>query len=304
MKPGGCATLAPARRILDGWTDSRPHGWVDAALRDRGPGGAPGRDRRGGRVQPPVARLKRIGVLGGSSDQATAEYYRQLNLAVNARLGGWNTAEVLINSMNFAFAEWCVRQERWDEAARYLAERAAALERAGAEMLLCVSNTLHRVADAITAATTIPFIHIVDPTAAAIRAAGLDRAALLGTRPVMATDYLKRRYRERFGIEVTVPEPDEQELIDRVIFDELCRGRFTDASKAAYLAIVDRLAAAGCGGVILGCTEIPLLIRQADRPDAADVRHDDAARCRGGAARPAGPARLRPRGPARFSAGR
>ena len=217
-------------------------------------------------MQPQLPRLKRIGVLGGSSDQATAEYYRQLNLAVNARLGGWNTAEVLINSMNFAFAEWCVRQQRWDEAASYLAERAAALERAGAELLICVSNTLHRVYDAMAAATTLPFIHIVDPTAAAICAAGLGRAALLGTRPVMATDYLKHRYRDRFGIEVVVPEADEQQLIDRIIFDELCRGRFTASSKAAYLAIVDRLAAAGCGSVILGCTEIPLLISQADRP--------------------------------------
>ena len=216
--------------------------------------------------RPPQPRLKRIGVLGGSSDQATAEYYRRLNQAVNAELGGWNTAELLINSMNFALAEWCVRNERWDEAARYLAERAAALESAGAELLICVSNTLHRVADAITAAVAIPFIHIVDPTAEAIRAAGLARVGLLGTKPVMATDFMQRRYRERFGIEVLVPEADEQELIDRIIFDELCRGRFTELAKSTYLGVIDRLAAAGAGGVILGCTEIPLLIKQTERP--------------------------------------
>ena len=213
------------------------------------------------------AIVKRIGILGGSSDQATAEYYRRLNQAVNRRLGGWNTAELLINSMNFALAERWVRDGDWDAAGRDLAERAAARERAGAELLICASNSLHRVADAFTAHLTIPFLHIVDPTAAAIRAAGLRRVGLLGTKPAMATDYLKRRFAERFGIEILVPPAAEQEAVDRIIFDELCRGRFLPESKASYLAIVDGLAAAGAGGVILGCTEIPLLIAQPDRPE-------------------------------------
>ena len=210
--------------------------------------------------------MKRIGILGGSSDQATAEYYRRLNLAVNRRLGGWNTAELLVNSMNFALAERWVRHGEWDAAAQYLAERAEALERAGAELLLCVSNTLHRVADAFTARIRIPFLHIVDPTATAIRAAGMTRVGLLGTKPVMSTDYLKRRYAERFGIEVLVPPDAEQDAADRIIFDELCRGRLLPESKARYLAMVDALAARGAEGVILGCTEIPLLIGQPDRP--------------------------------------
>lgn len=210
--------------------------------------------------------MKRIGILGGSSDQATAEYYRRLNAAVNARLGGWNTAELLISSMNFALAEAWVRSEDWIAAARYLTERAEALERAGADLVLCVSNTLHRVADEFTARLRVPFLHIVDPTAAAIRAAGLRRVGLLGTKPVMSTDYIKRRYAERFGVEVLVPSAAEQDALDRIIFDELCRGRFPAESKARYLANVDALVAAGASGVILGCTEIPLLIGQHDRP--------------------------------------
>jgi aspartate racemase len=211
--------------------------------------------------------VKRIGILGGSSDQATAEYYRRLNAAVNRRLGGWNTAELLVSSMNFALSEAWVRAGNWDAAARYLTDRAEALERAGVDLLLCVSNTLHRVADVFTARLTIPFLHIVDPTATAIRAAGLTRVGLLGTKPVMATDFIKRRYAERFGIEVLVPAPAEQDALDRIIFDELCRGRVLPESKARYLANVDALVAQGASGVILGCTEIPLLIAQPDRPD-------------------------------------
>ena len=217
--------------------------------------------------RPPETRLRVIGILGGSSDQATADYYRRLNDAVRDRLGGWNTAELIINSLNFALAERWVRNGQWDEAATSLGARAKALEAAGAEILICVSNTLHRVADAFTSGLGIPFVHIVDPTAEAIRAAGLRRVALLGTKPVMATDYLKRRYAERFGIEILVPDSSQQDEVDRIIFDELCRGRFMPESKALYLAIVDQLRGRGAEGVILGCTEIPLLISQHDRPE-------------------------------------
>ena len=210
--------------------------------------------------------MKRIGILGGSSDQATADYYRRLNASVNRRLGGWHTAELIITSMDFAFSEDCVRRGRWDEMAAYLSDRAVALERGGADLLLCVSNTLHRVADRLASAVRIPFLHIVDPTGEAICRAGLSRMALLGTKPVMSTQYLRQRYTERFGIETLVPEPTDQEVVDRIIFDELCRGRFTPESRAVYLGIIDDLAARGAQGVILGCTEIPLLVTQADRP--------------------------------------
>jgi aspartate racemase len=211
--------------------------------------------------------MKVIGILGGSSDQATAEYYRLINKAVNARLGGWNTGEIVIYSVNFARIEQFVRQDAWQEAGAYLAERAALIERGGADLLICVSNTLHRVADAFTAGLSIPFLHIVDPTAAAIKRAGLTRVALLGTKPVMATDFLKRRYAEKFDIDIVVPGEGEQGDIDRIIFDELCRGVFKECSKARYLDIIANLEKGGAQGVILGCTEIPLLVSQRDRPD-------------------------------------
>jgi aspartate racemase len=210
--------------------------------------------------------MKRIGILGGSSDQATADYYRRINKEVNNRLGGWNTAELVITSMNFAFSEECVRNERWDDMGDYLADRALALERAGADILICVSNTLHRVADRFTQNLSIPFLHIADPTGEAIRRQGLTRVSLLGTKPVMATDYLKRHYTDRFGIEVLVPESDDQDVIDRIIFDELCHGRFTCEAREIYLEIIDRLGSRGADGVILGCTEIPLLVQQEHRP--------------------------------------
>jgi aspartate racemase len=210
--------------------------------------------------------MKRIGILGGSSDQSTAHYYKRLNQVTNDRHGGFHTAELLINSMDFALAERWVRHGEWQRAAEYLSGRARALEAAGAELLLCVSNTLHRVAEQFTAGLSIPFLHIVDPTATAIRAAGLTRVGLLGTKPVMATDYLKRRYLERFDVTIVVPDPASQDEVDRIIFDELCRGRFLPESKARYLACVDALAAEGTEALILGCTEIPLLIGPSDRP--------------------------------------
>jgi aspartate racemase len=213
-----------------------------------------------------IAKIKRIGILGGSSDQATADYYRRLNRAANQRFGGWNTAELIITSMNFAFSAECVREGKWEAMGAYLADRAVALERGGAELFLCVSNTLHRVAETFTAAASIPFLHIVDPTARDIRGKGLRQVALLGTKPVMSTDYLKRRYRDLFDIDVIVPRDDEQDDVDRIIFDELCRGIFSAHSKAHYLELIDRLKARGVEGVILGCTEIPLLIGQGDRP--------------------------------------
>jgi aspartate racemase len=211
--------------------------------------------------------MKRIGILGGSSDQATADYYRRLNRAANDRLGGLNTAELLISSMNFGFCAGCIRSDNWADLAAYLTDRARALEGAGAEILICVSNTLHRVAPIFTAGLTIPFIHIADPTGRAIREAGLRRVGLLGTGIVMTTPHIKQHLAERFGIEVIVPDADGVALVDRIIFDELCRGRFTEESRLAYLAVVDALREAGAEGVILGCTEIPLLIEQAHRPD-------------------------------------
>lgn len=214
-----------------------------------------------------LRQMKTIGVLGGMSNQATAEYYRLINEAVNARLGGWNTADVIVSSVNFAEIERFVRTHAWAEAGEYLAVRAQGLERAGAEILICVSNTMHRVADAFTAGLSIPLLHIADPTGAAIRAAGLKRVAILGTKPVMSAAYIKDRYAERFGIEVIAPTDVEQAAVDRIIFNELVRRDLRPESKSTYLDIIDKLRSRGAEGVILGCTEIFLLVSQEDRPD-------------------------------------
>jgi aspartate racemase len=210
--------------------------------------------------------MKTIGVLGGMSDQATAEYYRLINAAVNARLGGWNTAEVIISSVNFGNIERFVRNGAWEEAGRYLAAKAQGLERAGADLLICVSNTLHRVSDTFTAGLSIPFLHIADPTGEAIQGAGLKRVGLLGTRPVMSAPYLRDYYTRHFNCEVLVPDEGEQSAVDRIIFDELVRRDLKPESKAVYLDVIDRLRGKGAEGVILGCTEIFLLVSQPDRP--------------------------------------
>jgi aspartate racemase len=211
--------------------------------------------------------MKTIGVLGGMSDQATAEYYRLINEAVNARLGGWNTAEVIISSVNFGNIERFVRTGAWDDAGHYLAMKARGLERAGADLLLCVSNTLHRVSDTFTAGLSIPFLHIADPTGEAIRAAGLARVALLGTKPVMSAPYLRDYYTQRFGCEILVPDEKEQAEVDRIIFDELVRRDLRPESRETYLGVMDQLRSRGTQGVILGCTEIFLLVSAPDKPD-------------------------------------
>lgn len=211
--------------------------------------------------------MKRIGILGGSSDQATAEYYGRLNRETNQRLGGWNTAEIMLTSMNFAFSEACVRQGKWDEMGAYLADRAQALEAGGADFFVCVSNTLHRVADRFCADVTIPFLHIVDPTARAIQAAGLNHVALLGTKPVMAESFMKDRYESAFGIKISVPGAADQNYVDTTIFQELCRGEFSEPTRKEYLRIIEQLRQQGAQGVILGCTEIPLLLGAKDLGD-------------------------------------
>lgn len=213
-----------------------------------------------------IEKMKCIGILGGSSDQATADYYKRLNLLAKQRLGGFNTAELVMTSMNFALAEYCVRNAKWDEMGAYLADRASALELAGADFYLCVSNTLHRTAPRFTAATTLPFLHIADPTAVAIRKAGLKRIALLGTMPVMSTDFMRSRFEKQHGVEILVPGKQDMETIDHIIFDELDQGIFDDGSKRFFLDLINRLHAEGAQGIILGCTEIPLIVSQADSP--------------------------------------
>ena len=210
---------------------------------------------------------KTIGVLGGMSNQATGEYYRLLNEGLNRHLGGWDNGEIVIVSVNFGNIQHFVRQGAWDEARLYLAGKVDALERAGADVILCVSNTLHRVVEPIMAERRTPFIHIADPTGEAICRAGLTRVGLLGTMPTMRSDEMRQRFETRFGVDIVTPSDPDKEIVDRIIFDELVRRDLRADSKADYLRIIDALKDAGAEGVILGCTEIFLLVNQADRPD-------------------------------------
>ena len=209
---------------------------------------------------------KTIGVLGGMSDQATGDYYRLLNAGLNARHGGWDNGEIVVVSVNFGNIQHFVREGLWDEARRYLSEKVDRLERAGADVVICASNTMHRVVEPIMATRATPFIHIADPTGAAIRAAGLRRVALLGTGATMRSEEMARCYAERFGVTVMAPGEADAAAVDRIIFDELVRRDLRPESKAEYLRVVDTLRRAGAQGVILGCTEIFLLIGQDDMP--------------------------------------
>lgn len=204
--------------------------------------------------------MRRLGLIGGMSWESTALYYRALNEGVRERLGGLHSAELLLHSVDFADIEALQRAGDWQRAGERLADAAQGLQRAGAEGLLLCTNTMHKVAPAIEAGCTIPLLHIADPTGAAIRAAGLTRVALLGTRFTMREDFYRARLAERFGLQVEVPDAATQDLIDRVIFDELCLGRIEEHSRMLYREACARLLDAGCEGVILGCTEIGLLL--------------------------------------------
>jgi aspartate racemase len=207
--------------------------------------------------------MKTIGVLGGMSSVASAEYYRRINEGVNAHRGGHGAAELVLYSVDFGVIEGFIRGERWDQAADYLTERAQRLERAGAEFLILATNTMHRVAVELQDAIAIPLIHIVDPTADAAIADGANTLGLLGTATVMEADF----YRERFadhGFEVLVPAERDRALVHRVIFDELTHGIIDDHSRQEYLRIMRDLVARGAQGIVLGCTEISLLVTAED----------------------------------------
>ncbi|OJA07086.1 aspartate/glutamate racemase family protein [Halomonas sp. QHL1] len=208
--------------------------------------------------------MRVIGVLGGMSWESTQGYYRALNEGVKAALGGFHSAKIVIVSVDFAEIEALQQQGDWQTAGELLADAAQSVERAGADCLLIATNTMHKVAPAIEQAITIPLLHIADATAEQLIADGITRVGLLGTRFTMEQDFYIGRLEQQFGIEVVVPDQSERETIHRVIFDELCQGRVEDASRQRYLAIIDSLHAQGAQAVILGCTEIAMLVGQRD----------------------------------------
>ncbi|MGY0020878.1 aspartate/glutamate racemase family protein [Streptomyces sp. cg35] len=209
--------------------------------------------------------MKTIGLIGGMSWESTAEYYRLLNELTRDRLGGLHSARCVLHSVDFAEIERLQVEGRWAEAGRILAAAARSLEAAGADMLLICTNTMHKVADQVQAATAVPLIHLADATADAVRAAGLGRVGLLGTAFTMEQDFYRGRL-EQGGLDVLVPDEAGRALVHRVIYEELCLGVVRDASRAAYQKVIAGLVDAGAQGIILGCTEIELLIGAEDSP--------------------------------------
>ncbi|MBW3781710.1 aspartate/glutamate racemase family protein [Aeromonas veronii] len=207
--------------------------------------------------------MKCIGLLGGMSWESTVSYYQALNRGVRAQLGGLHSARVLLNSVDFAGIERLQHAGDWPATARLLAAEARKLQNGGADFLLIGTNTMHKVAPEIEAAIDIPLLHIADATAAKLQADGITRVGLLGTRFTMEQDFYKGRLQERFGLAVLVPDEAGRERVHRIIYDELCLGEIRDSSRAEYLAIIEGLAAAGAEAVILGCTEIALLVGDA-----------------------------------------
>lgn len=208
--------------------------------------------------------MKTIGLIGGMSWESTVPYYQLINREVAARLGGLHSARILLHSVDFQEIEELQRLDRWEEAGRILGEAAAGLEGAGAAVLVLCTNTMHRVAPAIEARVGIPLLHIADPTAEAIRAAGCQRVGLLGTRFTMEQAFYKARLEERHGLSVLVPPGPDRAIVHDVIYQELCRGEIRDGSRAEYRRILGDLVAQGAQAVILGCTEIGLLVQAAD----------------------------------------
>lgn len=210
--------------------------------------------------------MKRIGLLGGMSWESTIEYYRLVNELVAEQLGGLHSADCVLRSVDFADIELLQREDRWSEAGERLAREAQNLEAAGAELLVLCTNTMHKVAAEIELATTIPFVHIADTTAAAVRGDGLERVGLLATAYTMEQDFYTGRLRNDHGLQVVTPPARDRKIVHDVIYDELCRGIVSDLSREKYRRIMADLADQGAQGILLGCTEIDLLVGADDSP--------------------------------------
>lgn len=204
--------------------------------------------------------MKTVGLIGGMSWESTIPYYRQINESVKERLGGLHSARIVLYSVDFHDIERRQREGDWQGAGAVLAGAARALEAAGADFLILCTNTMHKVAPAIEEAVDIPLVHIADPTATAIKQAGFARVGLLGTRFTMEQDFYRERLRSRHGIEVLIPPQQERDILHRIIYEELCLGKIVAESRAQYRRIMEGLAAQGAQAIILGCTEISLLV--------------------------------------------
>ena len=210
--------------------------------------------------------MKTIGLLGGMSWESTASYYQALNQGIKAELGGLHSAKVCLYSVDFAEIEQLQHQGQWQQTAEILTDAAQKVEAGGADFLLICTNTMHKVADEIQSGISIPILHIADATAEALLADGCTKVGLLGTGFTMQEAFYKQRLQDKYGIEVLVPEESEQEQVHHVIYQELCKGEVKEASRQVYLQVIDQLAKKGAQAVILGCTEIALLVQQEHTP--------------------------------------
>ena len=210
--------------------------------------------------------MKIIGMIGGMSWESSIEYYRIINQTTRETLGGLHSAKSIMYSVEFAEIEELQHQNRWQETSQILIAAAKNLERAGADFIIICTNTMHKVYDDVQNNLQIPMLHIADTTAEEIRARGITKIGLLGTRFTMEEDFYKGRLTEKYGMKVIIPSPAEMEEVHRVIYEELCAGKILESSKEKYSDIINGLVNAGAEGIILGCTEIGLLIKSPDSP--------------------------------------
>ena len=208
--------------------------------------------------------MKVIGLIGGMSWESTVEYYRLINESVKEKLGGLHSAKCVLYSVDFAEVEELQRRGQWPEAAQLLAGAAQNVEKAGADLVVICTNTMHKLADTIQARIGIPLLHIADATAEKVRQAGIRRVGLLGTRFTMEEDFYRGRLTDQFGLEVIIPVTEDRETVHRIIYDELCVGSIRPESKAQVVGVMSRLVEMGAEGIILGCTELGLLVSTED----------------------------------------
>ncbi len=208
--------------------------------------------------------MKTIGIIGGMSWESTESYYRLINTKIKQRLGGLNSAKIVLNSLNFAEIEALQMAEEWPEMATILTNSAKSLALAGADCIVIATNTMHKVADQVAEQCNLPLLHIADATAEKLKKQNIQRVGLLGTKFTMEQAFYTQRLAVNHGIEVITPEKDGRERIHQIIYQELCKGVINPDSKQSYLEITERLADKGAQAVILGCTEIGLLLKQAD----------------------------------------
>jgi aspartate racemase len=208
--------------------------------------------------------MRTIGLIGGMSWESTETYYRRINEGIKERLGGLHSAEIILHSIDFGPMEELQRKRRWKEAAAYLTEIALGLESGGADMVLICTNTMHIVAPEIEQALSVPLLHIADAAGEVLSKRGVRKAGLLGTKFTMQQDFYRLRINRKFGIDVSIPEEADRNFIHDIIYNQLCLGELRDSSRDRFLEIIDTLSAGGAESVILGCTEIPLLVQQKD----------------------------------------